>query len=251
MAVAGHVADRHRGQIIVLDLTAGPGEVDGAPGSPSIIADVLHETGRPARVWFFERDGGAASLLRDRATSWMERDRRQVFHVVEADHAEGVPWFIAHELPNLSGPLYGLVYVDANRRTHLSFDALNLLATTPRLRSVDILLNVAATSWWKRIRAVGKSQRFFYDDIRGIPKMYRWFRRPVGPPQWTMIFLSNYPKWSPSKQAGFFAEHSEAGREIVERLNLSKPERQASLQLMLPFGDAAVGDREQVRKDVG
>lgn len=243
LTIAGRCVDRHGGQLVVLDLTSGPGVVDGCAGSPSIIANVLCEHERAARVWFFERDPVSAESLRQMVAAFPVTNQRQVYTVVERDHADGVPWFIEHELPYLRGPLYGLVYVDANRRTHLSFEALTLLAQTKRLSRVDMLLNVAATSWWKRIRAVGKSERYFYDDIRLIPKAFRWFRAPVGPPQWTMIFLSNYEKLSPSKRLGFLAEHTREGQALLARLNESEAERLAVLQPMLPFG----GDLNTVR----
>lgn len=237
LSVARNAAVKWRGELVVLDLTAGPGDyADGTVGSPVIIAQALAALDRPARVYLFERDPATATRLRQAIAPFAAQDRRHIFTVIPVDHADGIPWFVEHELPKLHGPLFGVIYVDANARTHLSFEALALLATTPKLSRVDLLLNVAATSWWKRIRAVGKSQRFFYDDIKAIPKRFWWFRMPVGPDQWTMVFGSNYPKLAPSKKAGFWAEHSDAGQEILRRLNLTKPERVALLQPMLPFG---------------
>lgn len=234
--VAGNCADKHDGQLIVLDLTAGPAIVDGQRGSPLIIADTLAERDRAARAWFFERDREAASLLRDRLRPYHDPEHGRHYRVLRGDHAIGVSWFLRDVLPGLRGPLYGVIYVDANRRTQLSFDALAALARAPKLASVDLLLNVAATSWWKRIRAVGKSDRYFYDDIKALQKQCRWFREPVGPPQWTMIWLSNWAKLPAPRKSGFHAEDSPSGQEILMRLNQTKHERRADIQPMLPFG---------------
>jgi hypothetical protein len=235
--VARNAAAKWNGELIVLDATAGPGVyADGSEGSPVIIARTIAALDRRVRVYLFERDPTTAVRLRESIAPFAQQDRRHVFTVIPADHTDGIPWFVENELPKLHGPLFGVIYVDANARTHLSFDALNLLARTPKLSRVDFLLNVAATSWWKRIRVVMKGQRYFYDDIKVIPKRYRWFRAPVGPDQWTMVFLSNYPKLAPSKRLGFWPEWSEAGQEILRKLNLTKPERLALLQPMLPFG---------------
>lgn len=237
VAVAANAAARMHGHLVFWDATAGPGIVDGSPGSPLIMARILQATERSARVYCFERDPSSVARLRTALAPFARQPGPQRYTVVEADHADGIPWFIDQELPRLDGPLFGLLYVDANARTDLSFEAVERFVRTPRLSRVDLLLNVAATDWWKRIRAVGKSQRYFYDDIRAIPKQYRWFRKPVGPSQWTMVLLSNYPKLAPSKRSGFHAEYSAVGQEILATLNETKPERLAALQPMLPFGD--------------
>jgi hypothetical protein len=90
LTIAGRCVDRHGGQLVILDLTSGPGVVDGCAGSPSIIAEVLREHERAARVWFFERDASSAESLRQMIAAFPLANQRQVYTVVERDHADGV-----------------------------------------------------------------------------------------------------------------------------------------------------------------
>jgi hypothetical protein len=66
------------------------------------------------------------------------------------------------------------------------------------------------------------------DDLSGIDKKYRLIRKPIGEWQWSMVMMTNWEKVPEFRELGFRRLDSQEGRDIFERVNYSKRERQAA-----------------------
>jgi hypothetical protein len=220
------------------DLYAGPGrlEFEGRQfdGSPLIAQRILTATGLPYLALHYERDASVAARLG--GALWTPSS------LLDTPDAERAPVFTEScqegfrrwlEVNGKQPGRYGLVYSDPIR-DEIPHELLNL--TAQYLPKVDLLSYVAATQY-KRRRGVDPSRPFLVDHIGAIDKRVALIREPIGRWQWTFVLWSNWvnlPEW---RKRGFYRVDSDRGQEILDLLNLSKPELHAARNTPLPLDD--------------
>jgi len=212
-------------EFVYIDLNAGPGVVGGIEGSPLIFTRRALDLGIPFRAFFFESKSENVHRLSDALADLCESrgvstDRLQI---VPGDHNSTVPWFVETHLASLPRDwVYGLAYGDGNGRDDSPFGPLATIAQ--RFPRIDHLVNVN-TAIYKRVRGAHPDARFLLDDLAGIDKKHRLIRKPIGEWQWSMVLMSNWGRVPEFRELGFRRLDSEEGRDIFERVNYSKRER--------------------------
>lgn len=227
---------------LYVDLYAGPGnlEYEGREfqGSPLVTQDELVKAGLDHESVHFERDPAVAgelqeALLVPRSLLWWPEPEST--HVLAEACQEGFPRWLrkAGRQPNR----YGLVYADPIR-DEIPVALLNRAAELmPR---VDLLSYVSATQYKRRRKADLKRNGasalpLLSDHISAVNKRFAVIRRPRDAWQFTFILWSNWaslPEW---KAADFYRLDSEAGRQILDRLDLTGPEHHKKVNTPLPF----------------
>jgi len=208
-----------------VDLTAGPGVVDGITGSPILFLEEARR--QEVRVRAFLMDQHAASLeaLRGRLDALGLLDG---VHLVAGDNGEQVDTVIA-ALGQRPDTVFGLAYADPNG-TEAPWDALRHLGW--RFRHLDLLLYTSATNK-KRVRAAPATtdKTFLVDRLRSLHKQHVLLRSPAGQHQWTFALLTNWRGLlGKFRREQFHDIDSPTGRAIAEHLNFSDNERRARQQ---------------------
>lgn len=217
-----------------LDLNPGPGIVGGHEGSPIIFLRTALSLGLPFRAFFFEKDEASVYRLREAAERACPPSERWRVRVVLGDHGYTVAAKMATDLAELPKKwVYGLAYADPNGMIDLPLEPMASLAE--RFPQMDQLVNISATTY-KRVRLAGQHPRYLLGDLKKIKKSVAMVREPVGRWQWTMVFLTNWAKAPEYKRAGFWRIDTPEGRDIVDRVNFSKSEREAGRTASGPFG---------------
>lgn len=223
----------HR-EYLYLDLTAGPGIVDGAMGSPLIFLQEATRLGIPFRAYFCEQKPNAVLRLREAVNRLHAKvgPFSGVWSVLEGDSKDTIGSLIANKLRGLPAKGYGLAYADPNG-TDIPIDTMRRLADVPKLATLDFLVHVGATHY----KRGGLKTGLLRTDLRRIGKPYMQFREPIGIHQWTFAILTGwnaFPKFAP---IGFWPADSPAGQRIEDLLNLTREEFERRGMLPLPFDD--------------
>ena len=110
---------------------------------------------------------------------------------------------------------YGLVYADPIGKEI----PVELLAkVSARLPKVDILSYISATNYKRR----GGPR--LADHIAAVGKRHAYIREGFDKHQWTFILWTNFPKDISWKKRDFWRLDTTRGQQILDRLNLTKPE---------------------------
>ena len=227
---------------LYVDLYAGPGnlEYEGSEfvGSPLIAQEELVRAGLEYESVHFERDTEVAwaleeALLVPRSLLWWPDPEST--HIFAEACQTGFPRWLGSA--GRQPKRYGLVYADPIR-DEVPVDLLNKAAALmPR---VDLLSYVSATQYKRRrgadLKRNGTSERpLLSDHISAVNKRYAVIRRPRGPWQFTFVLWSNWASFPAWTAAGFYRLDSDAGREILDQLDLTAPEHHRKANTPLPF----------------
>jgi three-Cys-motif partner protein len=206
-----------------IDLNAGPGYINGEPGSPAIALDCASTyPDLPLRAHFFDQDRDAIDSLYGhfRHETWTDK-----VDIHEGDNRV-MAANLARVLPRRKA--YGLIFADPNGNMP-PIEAIREILSVPNFgRYIDVLAYINATSI-KRIRGAGLSDQFLLDGLQSLGKQYALIRTPSTAWQWTFVILTNWADFPVLKRHGFFAFESPEGQAIASRINYSARERQPSL----------------------
>ncbi len=207
---------------LFVDLNGGPGRLRDDTGrrfdgSPLIALNALARAGIPHETLHFEKDPAVAAEL----AAALDPSVYPGATVCEAPFREGMAAWFGTARPHEYR--YGLVYSDPIEDP-IPVDVFNQVAIhSPR---VDLLAYVAANNQYKRANANGHGHgRRLADDVAAVRKKKVLIRVPAGGEQYTFILFSNWPDMPKWKNRGFHEVGATGpGREILDRLNLSKKE---------------------------
>jgi hypothetical protein len=202
---------------------AGPGyliDYPSVPGSPVIAEQVCMDV-VPFRGIAFEANLSAAKQLGQaglRAT------------MIGHSQSEMVLALLAKNLkPDVRR--CGLIYADPNA-FHASdtrlIDALFSFSQFPSTQFIDILLHIPATTY-KRVRGLEQNahQPPLADALKRVQKSTIKVSRPDDRHQWTFVLFSNYDHSSFGRKIGWHSIDSERGRLILDRISMTRKEREA------------------------
>jgi hypothetical protein len=220
---------------LAVDLTAGDGGTDEEPGSPVIMAEAAATLPFPVDLWLCDRNPSSMALLTERMASVASANCDM--HFLLGDHAKRISEIVAFTQA-CPASWYGLVYFDANGGP-LPASVINCLITAPGLHRIDLLAHLNSVSGYKRIRAVGKSDRRLPLDLAAIDKKTTLISPPIGHDRWTFTSSTNHDKPPRFGRDDVLDILSPKGQERLDRLDLSKGERQRRDQMSLPLAGAA------------
>lgn len=261
-------------RLIVLDLNGGCGTLGdpdnpddpltGLPGSPVIALRYALEAHIPMFMFVFELRADYIDRLRSRLLEeitdfWLNQGPHDIqaclgcpgcnlleaedvlntyVRLIQGDHNVTF-WPCFRYLVGRRKAIFGLAYADPYGKDGLPIGPLETLSREPRLKRIDILINLP-TMVYKRTRTAGQSalrtgkptrmvehaDSYLWDDLARIDKRYRWIRAPVGKQQeWTMFFGTNWAPNVPKKSLGFLDITTPDGRAMLDALNLTIDER--------------------------
>lgn len=210
--------DYARAPYVYVDLTAGPGIVNGQMGSPLIFLDAAHRFDMPFAAVFVDKSKSTLEVL--------DREIRERFRItapssatlIHGDHTVNAREVSEHIRAIGNRWVQGLVYVDTNGGP-IPVDSLRVLAEAgPR---IDILCYVSATGH-KRV------SRRVIDDCRSVGKKHLLVRQILGPHQWSFVLLTNWAGFPGQKTRAFHHIDSPEGQYIACRMNSTAEELRTS-----------------------
>jgi hypothetical protein len=232
LAIVKNMLTAHPGmypRYVYVDLTAGPGVVDGEVGSPLIFLEAAGALGVPHEAFLIEQDRRGVSGL---VANLRERAFTDTAVVLPGDHAARID-DVLRALGPRGAVALGLAYADPNG-DEPPWDVLERLGR--RLRRVDLLLYLSA-AFKKWLRGCGlREDTFLLDRLAQLHKRYLLLRRPAGGPQYTFALLTNWaPLTRKFRAQGFYPPDSPEGAAIADRLNLTDAQLRAKYQSALPL----------------
>lgn len=235
LAIVGQILRRGWAypRYVYVDLTAGPGVVQGIEGSPLLFLSEARRQDLAHQALLIDQDTATVAAL----TAEVERRGLEAgCTLLVGDNAERVEDVVAL-LERRADDVYGLAYADPNGG-ELPWAALRRIGWT--FDRLDLLVYASATGK-KRLRGSGTGEpTYLLDRLAGLHKKHVLLRTPAGAHQWTFALLTNWDGLlGKFGREGFHAITTPTGREIAERLNFSIPEQRARRQAALPFGDTA------------
>lgn len=236
------------------DLYAGPGHLSyrgrNFLGSPLIAQELLTRASLPYEAIHFEKNPEVAARLAEALwvpTSLVDVPDATTAPIFSAPCEEGFSTWLDEAGKQ---PLrYGLVYSDPID-DEINYPLLNRVAE--QLPRVDLLSYVAATQYKRRrgqdLKRNGTSVRPLLEEhIRAVDKRVVLIRVPRGGNQYTFIVWSNWvdlPDWH---RRGFHRLDSDAGRQILDRINLTAQQLHEKNNTPLPLDQPYASYREYLR----
>lgn len=209
------------------DLTAGSGIVNGEPGSPVIFWEEAKAAGMSCRAWFCERDKDSAHRLQSNLKA-MGADIWCRSRVLNMDYKDGLAEILG-ALSSIRKPdnqwKYGLLYVDPNGTILDGVETIGaFLSALPR---IDVLVNVAATTYKRCRKAFADEERpYLTDHLALLGKKFLHVREPYHHFQWAFCLGTNWADHPEFRSRGFYDVRSLQGAKILQKLDLTTRERE-------------------------
>lgn len=208
-----------------IDMNAGPGIVNGKPGSPFIFLQESKSKGVGCKAFFIDRDCSTTDNLRELFGHYSD------VTIYCGDNREKLMWSldtikfsVGRDCP------YGLIYADPNGEIdQLPFDALAAASTMRVSRKIDFLIHIPATNI-KRVRSSPfcEYESDLIQNLNKIDKKVWVIREPKSAFQWTFILGTNWGDAPEYKKHGFHRIDTDIGRQILRRLNYTAKELESS-----------------------
>lgn len=230
---------------LYVDLHAGPGRLEfkgrGFLGSPLIFIDLAAREEIAYESLYFDSDvtvaatlNGHIARMRDEPSGLFDiRPIRQATTVVPKPCEVGMPEWLRDT--GKQWDRYGLVYADPIG-TEIPVET---LAEVSRfMPHVDLLSYVSAANY-KRRRGANSARAMLAEHIAAVGKKYVRIREPLGKHQWTFILWTDWKGFPDWRNIGLHKLESERGGQILDQLNLTKPELRKATNTPLWSDDAA------------
>jgi hypothetical protein len=195
------------------DINAGAGfDQNGVKGSPQIFCEEREKRKIYCKSLFIEESADNAESLKALLPGE---------NVECGDHSDVLPGSFTDEKVRR----FGLLYADPNGIFDL--DVIRKFCECYCYNKTDILINCNSTAI-KRVRMSSRHEetRSLWDRLQEIDKKYWIIREPYGRHQWSFILGTNWPSFPKFEKIGFYKLESKEGREIFNKINLTKPENE-------------------------
>lgn len=212
---------RHfEGNYTYVDMNAGPGVVPGFDinGSPIIALEELEMSGIRYFAHLFENNISSFTELRKTV------DNNSSVCVYPFPNAEMLDFVGTRGKRNR---IPGLIYSDENGV--VPFDV--LAEFSKYFETMDILIHFSATSI-KRVKHYD-GYGSLMENLKLIQRKNVSIQEGQEKHQWSFLYMTNHPKAFEWKKIGLYNLRSERGKEIFDRLNKTKKERETDGQATL------------------
>lgn len=228
--------ERHGRPFIGIDLFAGHGryKVDNRiyDGSSVLLQDALRRWNLPHRTLHFEQSTAAAAhldaeLARPPAGQLFDPVPPS-YRVINGDCCA----LLAPELDRIGvfengilihDPFHGTIAVDTIRQA------------LERCHRLDVVIHVDATNQYKRPAGAGYHDRTLLGDVAQLGKRHLLVSEMAAGTQWAWLVATNWDGFPELPGARLHNIRSFAGRHLVDRLNLTRPQWRAKYNPALPF----------------
>lgn len=230
-----------------IDANAGPGTYTGVSGealegSPLLALEALRALQVPYRAVLVDHDSEVVGRL---TSALLERDFADPQQVAVSceDNRLLLPRVCGLPHPRRDR---GLIFFDAQKAP--DFPLIDSVMALPSMRRIDVLVNVPV--WTLKLeRSAARSARFggkgyawdtkdvrpLCDRLGVLHKSRLLIGEPTRPQPWSLVLGSSWPRFPEWKAGQFDAADSPVGSERLERISLSKREREEEAQLALDF----------------
>lgn len=216
MKIVRQILDKYRWadqRYYYFDLNAGCGEniEIGIDGSPRIFKDQVSNHGLDYEAYLIEIEKGNCQDL----DAEFSKDKK--IKTINANNAE----VILQILENFTGKEYGLIYIDPNNLA--DFDLIEKISFA--CGRLDILVRYPVTSLKRARGAHCEMFQRIIEYINRINKEKKIIRAPMDGDkfQWVFLFFANYINGGWGRER-FFDISSNAGKEILKKLNYTREE---------------------------
>jgi hypothetical protein len=220
---------------VQIDLTAGPGLVDGREGSPLIFTRCAREVGVPYLAFFCERAPASVDALQRRLLAAGD-PTPGMWHVLPGDYRQTIDSLVSYLRVAVGrGRVYGMIYADDNNG-EVPHQTIRRILEVPQFSHLDVMVNAAGAPFKRENGAFGRN-RSLRDDLNAIGKPYAQLRALTPGDHWqfSQVLLYSWAGFPRFESMQFVDSRSPLGRAIFDRISRTRTERRAQPRGQEPF----------------